>query len=189
MDCCDHESCRYIYRIDADNNIQWVDENWMPFACDNQAQELDPKNVIGTPLFHYVTGTGAQHLYHMIIDRVRQSQLPAVIPFRCDGPDVRRFMELRITPCDNGAVELEGRILREEPRRRVPLFDLTVKRTGDFVKMCSWCKKVQVNEEWKEVEDALEEMKLFNEHEQPQLTHGVCPACSESIRQELEKTG
>ena len=182
----DEMKCIFTYRVDSRDRIQSVNEDWLAFACENQASGLNIKTVIGRPLFRFLTGEGTRHLYQMIIDRVRKTQKTAVIPFRCDGPTMRRFMELKISPCADGVVQFEGRIVREEERERVALFDLTVARTDEFVRMCSWCKRIWVEGEWFEVELALKRLKLFNKTALPQITHSVCSDCSERITQELD---
>ncbi len=45
------------------------------------------------------------------MERVRSTQDATVIPFKCDGPDVRRLMELVILPIENNGLELRGNII------------------------------------------------------------------------------
>ena len=55
-------------------------------------------------------------------------------------------------------------------------------REESFVTMCGWCKRVAVSpRRWLEVEEAIAALALFDEPRPPQLTHGVCEECSESL--------
>jgi hypothetical protein len=44
--------------------------------------------------------------------------------------------------------------------------------------MCSWCRRVRLDAaRWVEVEDAVAELRLFEDVRPPQISHGVCPIC------------
>ncbi len=122
--------------------------------------------------------------YHVLLKKVRERQKPVTVQFRCDGPTVRRFMELELRPLEEGAVHLTGRLLREESRPHVALFANEVPRSGEFLIVCGWCKMVQVDDSWLEAEDAITRLRLFDGDVLPQLSHGICPACNERLREE-----
>lgn len=176
----------YVYRVDENNRIEWVNSDWIQFARENGANALSAKAVIGQPLFRYVEGHETQHLYQLIMERVRQTQRSTVVPFRCDGPAVRRFMELEIAPSRGGSLQFSGRVVREEKRLEAPLIDVTVARSDEHLVICSWCKQVDVSGVWMEVEQAVERMGLFNLNSLPQITHGLCPECAQQLRHSLK---
>ncbi len=117
--------------------------------------------------------------------RVRQHGRAVSIPFRCDGPAVRRFMELQMERCDRGRVRLVGRLLREEPRDRVPMLDAAVDHGDGSVAMCPWCKLVAVEDRWLEVESAVRELDLFESQHLPRIEHRVCSQCSVRLKHQL----
>ncbi|MFN0207068.1 MAG: hypothetical protein ACKVS6_12265, partial [Planctomycetota bacterium] len=178
----------FAYRVDANNRLVSVSSDWLSFARENQASHLSADAVIGQPLFQFVTGKETQLLYQMTIDRVRQTQRTVVIPFRCDSPSVRRFMELVISPCPNGHVQFTGRIIREEVREAVPLLDPSVSRTDEFLVVCSWCRRVEVSGCWLEVELAVKRLQLFDHTYLSQISHGICADCVERVRLEVDQT-
>ncbi len=178
---------RYDYRVDADNRITSVNADWLAFARENDAQHLTTDAVVGQQLFRFVTGIETQHLYQLIFDRVRRVQRAVTIPFRCDGPAVRRFMELVVSPGANDQIPFVGRTLREEAREDVSLFDSSVSRTDHYLKICSWCKRVDVSGNWLEVELAVSQLELFNAEHMPRITHGVCVECMERARREIDE--
>jgi hypothetical protein len=107
-----------------------VNSDWLSFARENEAADLCAEAVVGQPLFRFVTDQKTRHLYRMIIDRVRSARRAIRVSFRFDGPRVRRFMELEISRKAGGQVQFEGRIVREENREAVPLFDTSVDPTS-----------------------------------------------------------
>jgi hypothetical protein len=43
--------------------------------------------------------------------------------------------------------------------------------------MCSWCKAVDVEGRWCEVEQAVIALRLFDGDDVPAISHGICPQC------------
>lgn len=179
----------FAYRISADNRIESVNPDWLSFARENSAPLLTTEAVVGRSLFRFLASTSVRYLYQLIIDRTRRSQRTIVIPFRCDGPSVRRFMELSISPCANGNVQFVGRMIREESRTTVSLLDASITRTNEYVAMCSWCKRVEVSGEWLEVEQALRQTRLFEVTSFPKLAHGVCTDCADRVQRKIAEAG
>lgn len=178
---------RFIYRIDQSNAIYFVNDAWLDFARENQASQLNSDAVLHKSLWSFVSGLETQHLYGVMLEKVRTGQTPIKVPFRCDAPECRRYMELKIYPLPHKSLEFRSRILKLEPRDAVKVLDTTVDRSSDLVKMCSWCKKVYTGEllGWVEVEEAMWILDLFSAVKLPRITHGMCPDCYESCLQEL----
>ena len=173
------------YRIDEVDNICSVSEEWLEFARANGAPHLSADKIIGRRLWEFVTGREVAHLYRLLIGLVRSQRRAATVPFRCDSPEMRRYMELTISPV-GGDIELRARLLREEKREPVHVLESTDARTEQLVTICSWCKRVQGGEnEWYDLEDALTRMPLMSEAPYPQLTHGICPYCAERLHEVL----
>ena len=163
-----------------------VNSEWLSFARENEAASLCSEGVVGERLFRFVADPETRHLYEMIIDAVRSDGRRVTIPFRCDGPAVRRFMELDISQGSEGQVLFESRIVREETREPVSLFDTSVDRSDDFLVVCSWCKRVDASGDWVEVEEAVARLKLFDTARLPQMTHGMCADCAARLQRELD---
>lgn len=171
---------QFVYLVDAEDRITFVDENWLAFAGENGPPKLTAETVIGQPLWNFVSEITTRHIYQLLMGRVRTSGLPVCIPFRCDSPDRRRFMELQINPLPAGALELRSRLFREEERRYVALLDAAIPRSKQMVSMCAWCKKVKVAD-WVEVEAAVHELGMFAERSVPLISHVTCPACEKLV--------
>ena len=121
-----------------------------------------------------------RRLQRLLLRRVREGVHDVELPFRCDGPHVRREMEIRIAADRSGRVVLfSARLLSEvaweEPQ---PLLDPGFPREDDFLPMCAWCDRFLVDGEWVEVEEAAKRLNLFRRPSMPTLDHGICPECN-----------
>jgi hypothetical protein len=174
-----------VYELDEDLRIISVDAGWREFALANQAPELVP-GPLGESVLSCVTDSTSAILYDRLFQRVSQTGRAIVFPFRCDSPTLRRFLELRIEPRDPSGVRIETTLIRTEARARVALLEPRPRRDGDLLRMCGWCKTVDVKGRWYELEDAIVEMRLFEQDLSPAVTHGICPPCSERMHQLLD---
>ena len=178
---------QFICRVDAEDRIAFVDASWAAFAEENGAPALTAESVRGTPLWNYVSENVTQEFYRIFMRKVRATGRTIVVPFRCDGPECRRFMEMSILPLGNGALEFRSALLREEARPRVDLLDPDFPRTDQLLTLCAWCKKVKLAG-WVEVEESVRQLGLFEQARLPQITHSVCPACEGTFESTLQST-
>ena len=168
------------YEVDAAGRISRVGGGWDAFARDNGAANLAAGAVVGRRLGDFITEPATRALYDSLLLRVRAGRR-LTVPFRCDGPAVRRFMELAMEPGPEGSVRFEALLLSAEPRAPVALLDAAAPRSPEFLKVCAWCRMVEVAEEWREVEEAVEALGLFDARALPAITHGICPRCRAAV--------
>ncbi len=179
----DHRT--FIYRIDAANKIIFLNQEWIDFAKENQAPELTPEYVLGQPVNRFIAGWETKHLYDLIYESVRQKRREIQIPLSCDSPTLRRSFQMCVVSLERGILEFTVKVLRIEPLPLRPILDNRVERSSEIVVICSWCKRIQIESSWVEIENALEKRKLFGTYP-PTLTHDVCPDCFTAIRREIE---
>ncbi len=119
----------------------------------------------------------------MLVRRVRGEVRSVELPFRCDGPDVRREMDIHIAAHSSGRIVLFSARLRSEERREAfqPLLAADAPRGEETLVMCGWCDRFLVGGRWVEVEAAAAQLGLFQLDEMPALSHGICPGCSEML--------
>lgn len=168
---------RYPYEIDAHDVLIDVGDRWEQFAEECGAEGLDRRRVLNRPLWDFIAGRETKHAYELLLGRAREGGKPLVVPFRCDGPTIRRYMELDIVPRTAGQVQLVGRLLRTETRPHVALLDAERECSDEVLVICSWCKRVDAEGQWMEVEDAVSTLGLFVRTALPRLSHGICERC------------
>ncbi|MCC7263531.1 MAG: hypothetical protein IT369_13520 [Candidatus Latescibacteria bacterium] len=171
------------YRIDARDHLTAVNKSWAAFAAANNGVGLDPAEVIGQPLWRYLVGEELRHLFELLLKRVRRTQQWVVLPFRCDGPGERRFMQLEVHAYPDQSVDFVSRLLHAEPRPPVAVLGPGGARTQERLRICSWCNRVNLSQgKWVEVEEALSHLGLFSDRDLPQLAYDLCPTCEVEFR-------
>jgi len=175
---------RVRYRIDARATIVGVGGAWERFATANGAQALGGREPIGKPLWRFVAGADTRYLYELLFARVCALDAPIEIPFRCDAPDRRRFMVLRVAPAGDGALDLDASVRRVEDRPAVWLLDGHVARSNLVLRICSFCKRIDCGSPgWLEVEDAVSRLGLLVAVRAPMLSHAVCRDCRHRVEE------
>jgi hypothetical protein len=176
------------YVIDGSDQLALVNDEWDRFALANGAPHLVQRSLLGQPLWDHIREPTVRQLYAALFARVRHSAKPMSLPFRCDSPDRRRYMELRLAPGHAGALLLSSLTVREERRESVALLDAELPRDDErALLVCSWCKRVEADGAWLEVEDAL---RLYRELLAapllPALSHGICLPCQQRLLVSLD---
>lgn len=169
------------YAIDEHDHLVKVDQGYYRFAEENGWTEAGTS--LGRSLWDYVAGEDLKKIQRLLLRRIRDEVGDVELPFRCDGPDVRREMEIRILARPGGRAVLFSARLRSEEERDVPqpLLDPAAPRGTDTLAMCGWCDRFEVDGEWIEVEEAARRLGLFERPELPALSHGICPDCNELL--------
>jgi hypothetical protein len=169
------------YAIDEHDHLIRVDQGYYRFAEENGWREAGSS--LGRSLWDYVAGHELRKLQRLLVRRIRDEVGDVELPFRCDGPEVRREMNIRIVARPGGRVVLFAARLRAEEARELsqPLLDPEAPRSEEMLNMCGWCDRFEVDGEWVEVEEAARRLELFNHPELPALSHDICPACSEML--------
>lgn len=169
------------YSIDGEDLLVDVGSGWDEFAEANGGAECHSDTVLGRPLLSFVRGREARHLYEILFQRARRAADVVSLPFRCDGPAIRRFMKLDIRSGPERSLEFESSLIRVEARPAVRLLEDGARRSDEWLQVCSWCKLVRVSRIWVEVETAVENLGLFERAELPRITHGCCASCADRI--------
>jgi hypothetical protein len=190
-DVRNYDCVNYIHRIDSTDTIVGVSRDWYTFANANAwGGFLRPEDVVGHKLWDFIQGHETRHLYQELFRRVRGGMPLRTIPFRCDSPSERRYLELLIEALPDEQIEITSKILRTEPRSAISLLNADISRSTDFVTLCSMCKKIKVSPgQWAEIEEGLAHLRLFEANEMPQLTHGLCHSCFQVAMGELDDFG
>ncbi len=172
-----------LYKLNARDEISSVNEEWLSFARANGGEPVLPPVILGRSIWDFIADLETRHIYRILHRRVRAHGVPIGLSLRCDAPERRRLLELTISAGEHETLCYRVQTVKEEDRDVVPLLSPHVPRSELFVTMCGWCKRVSVPPNgWLEVEDAVVALSLFNEPYPPQLTHGICEECQDSLR-------
>ena len=168
----------FTCQIGPDDTIVSINDAWRRFAKENGVPTL-AQEVIGSPLWKYITGSSVAHLYAQLLAKARETNVESSFPFRCDSPAVRRFMRMRIIPQVDRSLEFCSWIEREVPwPQPILLLDPSSRKDpGQLLRMCSWCKKIDVEGAWLEIDEGIAQMRLFDHVRVPRITHGICESC------------
>lgn len=169
-----------IYKINSQDEIVFVSDDWNAFAADNDGEAVVSSAVLHQPLWRFITDVTTRKLYQQVLVRARAGH-PIRFTYRCDSPTHRRLMEMVVTQSDDGLVEFATRALLDEVRPAIALLDAHAARSHDLVRVCGWCNKVSVNDVWKEVEHAIAQLGMLDRSPVPKLTHGICEACYDAV--------
>jgi hypothetical protein len=169
------------YAIDNQDHLIKVDNGYYRFAEENGWDAAGTS--LGRSIWDFVAGHEMRKLQRLLLQRIRNEVRDIELPFRCDGPDVRREMDIRIVAHPSGRVVLfSARLRSEEPRETPqPMLDPEAPRGEDLLEMCGWCDRFEVDGEWVAVEEATIRLELFNREELPAISHGICPSCSKML--------
>ena len=169
------------YAIDDQDRLIKLDDGYYRFAEENGWDGAGAS--LGRSLWDFVAGHNVKKLQRLLLRRIREGVRDVELPFRCDSPDVRREMNIRIAADRSGRVVMfSARIDNEEEREEPqPLLDIEAPRSDELLQMCAWCDRFLVDGKWVEVEEAAKRLELFRRSEMPALDHGICPSCNETL--------
>lgn len=179
------EPVQIEYWLNELDEIVYVNEAWTTFALTNDGVGLASERILLRPLYEFITDSTTRLLYWDMLKRVRAGY-PLQFPFRCDSPSQYRLLEMTITPDVDGLVKFSTLEVLVKERAPMRLLASSTKRSTTVVHICSWCKRVEIeNQQWVEVEDAILILRLFEQERLPRLKHGMCPDCLTMIRKKL----
>ena len=176
------ETC--AYELDAAFRIVAVDARWSEFATANDAPEL-ASGQLGRSVLDFIADSTTAQFYRQLFQRVQDTGSPVTLPFRCDSPTRRRFLNLTIERRDDGGLRLNTTVTKIEPRPPMELLGRRRDSGGDPLRVCGWCKSVDVGGRWSEVEEAVRSLRLFDRDLLPPVTHGICPPCHAKLNRRL----
>lgn len=170
-----------VYRLDSSDRLVYVNRAWCDFARANGGEALMPEKVIGRKFWDFIGGPSVRDVYQRLVETARAGRTLR-FPYRCDSSDHRRQMEMIVEPLPDGAVQITSRLLEEQRRPPIPLFDSNFPREQAMLRVCSWCHSIaDATERWIPLETAVSEMRLLERCALPRITHGICPDCAQRV--------
>jgi hypothetical protein len=168
-----------VYRIDAQDRIVKVNIGWTRFAEINGASHLDRDQLIGQPIWEFIVDKDTSRIYEVLLREVRENCQTLTFPFRCDSPEMRRYMEMGLVACGQGCVEFRSRMVRTERRERRLYCQYTAVPAQGLLLRCSFCNRVRYQGEWVDVATAAD--TILDRDMPLQVCYAICSACSSTI--------
>lgn len=162
------------YWVDGKDLIIRLSSSWDDFALENGGKSVITTEVIGRPLFDYIAGDPSRMWMETVLKLVRITGKMVEREYRCDTPELRRFMKMQLVPEGGGVVRVDHHVLRTEPRERRVEFIPKPDSTVTITKRCSICGRISSGERWIEADqsdvDALRVKKI-------PVVYTVCGEC------------
>lgn len=176
------DALEVTYQIDSRGRIVSVGPGWDRFARVNNGAHLAGGAVLGRELWDFISDATTRALYRAMADRLG-SDLPEIsFTFRCDSPAERRLLKMRMRALPDDGIEFRVTPTTTVPRAPQSLLDPAAARSGDLLRMCSWCKRIPLSDQdWVEVEVAVQHLGWDQLSLIPGITHGICPTCEAEV--------
>ncbi len=148
------------YRITSRDEIIFINDEWFQFALANNGSSLTRENVLYRSLCDFISDDKVKYLYQEILRRVNAGH-SLKFNLRCDAPDIRRLIEMEITPQKDGEVQFDSRTIWIQSRMPAIIFKNNTPPTDNLLIVCSWCNKIETEDgNWQEVEQAIGRQKM-----------------------------
>jgi hypothetical protein len=189
----------YVLITDDRSCIVDVNQEWIDFALANWSGEFSADWVVGQRLWRFISDDGTRHLYGLLQKRARETGREIGFPFRCDSPEVRRFMHMTLQPLEGGQTKWISQLLVEEPRQAALPAMPDSPGPALLLRMCSWCHKACVPAwlplgqgqpgpgSWLDLEKLMAGLAHNFEGFYPHVTHGICPDCFQRVSDLLKQ--
>ncbi len=167
------------FSVDANNVIIAINGSWDEFADANDAPQLKKQHVVGKSLFDYISGNVTRQFVQKLLDIVRQKNTSACFDYRCDAPNLRRYLQMRLMANERGEVRISNYQLHTEPRVAPIFFIRSNQRDRHTRVRCSICNLLKQAEQWVEAESLLKDKEPLT----VPVIYGVCPQCQHQLKQ------
>lgn len=165
------------YLLDQENVIVVIAGPWNEFAENNAGNGSYQESVLGQPLLDFISGKVTKQYWLEVFSKVRLSNVPLSIDYRCDAPFAKRFMQMTLSPEANGALRIRSRLLQEDSLPRSVLITRAEQRSKHTRVRCSLCNRINQQGDWLETE----QLSRLNACFDWEVTYGVCPACQDVL--------
>ncbi len=100
--------------------------------------------------------------------------------YRCDVPAAKRLMRMKIA-AEGTDVRFESLVAEEGDIRAFALWDRRAPRSGEPVRACSWCKRIDIGGHWIEVDAAIDVLGLFVDRPLRPVVYATCSTCYAAV--------
>lgn len=171
--------------VDRRNTIVALGSGWAHEAALGEAeQSLAESRVLGKSLAGFIRDDATVMYVSTYLELCRLRSEVIYRGYRCDSPTMKRFMEVELTPANDGSVTMTHYLVREEPFEcEVHIKDVsrahgTAPQRG-FLLRCSMCNHLR--EPGTAIWLAPEVLREPHGADNPlRVIHTVCEACQDT---------
>jgi len=163
-----------VYWINRQMEITAVDGPWDQFAQENDGEDVASSSVLGRSIWAFITGDPARMWVETLFQLAAVTGKMVERPYRCDSPDLKRFMRMRIVPEGVGTLRIEHELLYTEKQQRTVIIRPARNLRASGLMRCSVCGRVNQGESWREPD--LSDVPSMNEPSL-QVMYTVCQEC------------
>jgi len=164
------------YWLDNQDRIIEVSSTWDVFAKENNGESVFSENIIGKSLKNYIKSDETRMFTELLLNKARLLNITVERQYRCDSPDVKRFMKMLIIPEEYNVLRVNHYVLKIEPHSIKLNFMYANDQKIKFMKRCSICNKVHFENKWLEG-DSNEVSKYIRENNLIHVLYTVCEVC------------
>lgn len=160
-----------FYILDDMKTIVDVGGQWDCFAQENGGVNTCSEHVKGRPIWDFIIDDNTRMWFETLLQLAKLKHDALVRHYRCDSPDLRRFMKMTIDAMhDHGFRVLHEVISVEERSQPVYIHCSGSPSHGDVIR-CSSCGKIKVGSVWVEPDADIVMANRLN------VTYTICPVC------------
>lgn len=162
--------------VDGGNRILAVNDAWDGFAAGNDGSEVFRDRVIGTDLLVWIRGDETRMMLAALMQFVRLTGENVRREYRCDSPELRRYMRMTVHRERSGLVRFDHELLRTEPMQPAVRFAVPGAPDAKTVRRCSMCNRVELANAWWNGDEAAREGRLPASNA-GSVRYVICPLC------------
>lgn len=169
------------YFLDTEDRIVSVTGNWDDFAINNGGEDLLAESIKGQSIWDFITGDPTRMWFDVLLQKAKLRKEAVERPYRCDSPDLKRFMKMRIYyEQDHLVIEnyLLGTEVKDKPSYITGLTNNAQLNRLNTHFRCSACGRIRFSGYWQEPGDIPQSDQL-----RLHVTYVICDDC------EHEQTG
>lgn len=168
------------YWLDNQDRIIDVSNSWDVFAKENNGETVISDNIIGKYLKSFIKSDETRMFTELLLNKARLLNTTVERQYRCDSPDVKRYMKMLIIPEGHNVLRVNHYVLKIEPHSIKLSFMYAKDPKDKFMKRCSICNKVHFERKWHEGDSCLVS-KFIRENKCVYVIYTVCEICKSDI--------
>jgi hypothetical protein len=130
------------YVLDSHDRIISVSKEWNAFSDENGGKHSSSTDVIGQRIWDFVAGDATRMWLATVFQFARLCGTSIERPYRCDSPEMKRFMRMRIVSEQGGNLRIEHEVLATEQRPAPIHIHYGANTTKNTSQRCSICGRV-----------------------------------------------